>query len=78
MASFMTNQTESTFRLWRKEMGFTPQQCVDRLGRSIRQVRRYDAGTKEPDRVLRLAMLALSQGLSLDENTPYQRTPIAA
>ena len=74
----MTSQVDSTFRHWRKEMGFTQQQSADSLGRSLRHVKRYDQGVKEPDRAVRLAMLAISQGLSLDENTPRQRTPIAA
>jgi transcriptional regulator with XRE-family HTH domain len=74
----MTSQAESTFRHWRKEMGFTQQQSADSLGRSLRHVKRYDQGVKEPDRAVRLAMLAISKGLSLDENAAIRADSLAA
>ena len=74
----MVIQPDSIFRLWRKEIGFTPKESADYLGRSLRQVRRYDAGVKEPDRVVRLAMSALLTGLHPYENSTTRTDSIAA
>lgn len=58
---------ESSFRAWRLSHGWTQQQSADALGYSLRQIKFYDQGFKQPDKTMQLAMLAISKGLTVDE-----------
>ena len=70
--------SESCFRSWRLNQGFTQAQSATILGYSLRQIKFYDQGFKEPDRTLRWAMLAISEGLKLDENAGTPPASVAA
>lgn len=58
----------SYFREWRLREGFTQAQSAAALGYSLRRIKFYDKGEKTPNRALRLAMRAISEGLTIDED----------
>lgn len=72
----MTTQSESTFRSWRRELGFTQKQSANALGYSVSHIKLYDEGKKEPNLALRLAMSAFTNGLA--PYAPNQTIPASA
>ena len=64
----MSARPTCSFNEWRLSLGYSRKQAADALGYRPRIIRYYDTGVKEPHRVVRWAMLAISNGLSLDEN----------
>jgi len=74
----MADKRVSTFRKWRYDMGFTQLESAEKLGKCRSQIAYYDEGKKEPGVTMRLAMLALSKGLSLDENSTPNADSLAA
>ena len=64
---FMKGGSQTDFRLWRQHHGWTQFEAAMRLGYSRGVIQLYDEGKKEPPLVMLLAMLAISEGLSLDE-----------
>jgi hypothetical protein len=65
-----SSEPVSKFRAWRLGHNLTQAEAARVLGYSIRQLKVYDQGEKEPNRILALAMAAINHGM-----TPYGQPP---
>ena len=72
----MRKTPHSFFWQWRNEQGLTLTDAATVLGYSVRRMKDYDYGHKEPDKAMRLAMLAIAAGVKLDEDET--KSPAAA
>lgn len=56
--------TPQAFKEWRKRLGLSQAEAAAAIGMGLRQVQKYEHGEAEMPKTVRLAMAALSLGLT--------------